>query len=235
MKGLILKEFYSVRFQLIMCLLLFMLPNFFLILIGITYDPAGENVFDGELLTALAAMMSFISIVCCSSFMVNNISEDVSCGWIKLTGTMPVSARKISAAKIISAMLLIAGLTAISLAVNLIAASGKGCNTEIMIAAPICSGLFQIGVLAPVFPAALKFGSRTVTPLYFGFLLLFAAVIGIACVIMLKIGSIAYISWGFYGSVASCVRWVFYGLIPLVTAVSVALSLTISTNRLSYM
>lgn len=221
LKGLILKEFYSVRFQLIMCLLIFLLPNFFLILIGITYDPSDANASDGVMLTAAAAIISFVSIVCCSSFMINNISEDVSCGWIKLTGTMPVSARKISAAKIISAMLLIAGLTAISLAVNLITASGKGCNTEIMIAAPICSGLFQIGVLAPVFPAALKFGSRTVTPLYFGFLLLFAAVIGIACVITLKIGSIAYI------------RWVFYGLIPLITAMSVTLSLTASTRKLS--
>lgn len=201
-----------------MCLLIFMLPNFFLILIGITYDPADANEFGG---TMLAAIVSFISIVCCSSFMINNISEDVSCGWIKLTGTMPVSARKISAAKIISAMLLIAGLTAISLAVNLITALGNGCNTEIMIAAPICSGIFQIGVLAPVFPAALKFGSRTVTPLYFGFLLLFAAVIGIVCAVMLKIGLIAYI------------RCLFYGLIPLMTAVSVTLSLTASTKKLS--
>lgn len=221
MKGLILKEFYSVRFQLILCLIIFILPNLLLIVMGVTFDPADAEVDDSAMLTAMAALMSFASILCCSSFMINNISEDVSCGWIKLTGTMPVSARKIAAAKIVSAALVVTGLTAISLTVNLIAASGNGCSTEIIIAAPICSGLFQIGVLAPIFPAALKFGSRSSTPFYFGFLLLFAALIAAACVIMLKIGDVSYM------------RWIFYGFIPLMTAVSVILSLMMSTKRLA--
>lgn len=220
LKGLILKDLYSVKFQIAVSILLFLIPNIELIAMAVT-DLEGNGETGREwFITACYVFVSFISIVISSSFFVNTVSEDVSCGWYKMARTMPITVRMISGGKILSSSVIIAILMLLSLSVNLFGISMGAGNAEILIAAPFCSALLQLTALSPVFPFALRFGAGKATPFYLCFLAVLAAALDGLSAVCLKCDT------------GELLRVIFYGGIPAAAAISVFLSVKFSKKIL---
>lgn len=211
MKGLIAKDWYIVRTQLILSFCIFLLPNIFLLLYFGGFDPAQEMT-DGLMPTLMSGMVSVFSILGCSSFMINTVNEDVTSGWTEYALTAPVSKRKLCAAKIINSIILTAVLSAVSFSVSLFAAEKCGIR-EIMTAVPVCAAFLQIAAISPVFPLAIRFGARKASAFYIFFLILAVGILAAACILLLNSEHIMRL------------RWVFYGGIPAIAAISVGLSL----------
>lgn len=206
-----IKDWYTVRTQLFLSFCIFLLPNLYLILSAATYDPPAD-LTAGLLPTLMAGIMSVSSIICCTSFMVNTVSEDVQCGWTKYVLTASVSRRRLCGAKILNSCILVAGLSLISFLINLFAAERCG-SKEIMLAAPICTAFFQFAVLSPVFPLAMRFGAKKATVFYIAFLILGIGILVTACVLLSKSGHIIYL------------RQIFYIGIPAFALISAVLSI----------
>lgn len=220
LKGLILKDIYSVKFQIFASILLFLFPNFLLFCFTIRYSEGTGEPGPEWFLTLIYAVISFSSIIIGSSFFINTVSEDVSCGWCKIAGTMPLTVRMICGSKILSSFFILALLTFLSLLMSLFGVFMGVGNAEILIAAPICTMFLQMTALSPVFPFALRFGSKTATPFYLCFLIVIAAILAAAAIASVKCG------------VWEALRTVFYGGIPAATVLSVFLSLRLSKKML---
>ncbi|MBD5115717.1 MAG: hypothetical protein HDT46_11080 [Ruminococcaceae bacterium] len=220
LKGLILKDLYSIKFQLIMGIMICAFPSFLLFCMTVGYAD-GEGLPNSEWFVTLCyVMVNYSTIAICSSVFVNTVSEDVSCGWLKMAGTMPLSPRMICLGKIASSAVVLVILTVVTSLCNVFGvAMGVG-NAEVLIATPICTMLLQMAVLSPVFPFALRFGGNKASPFYI------CVLIG-ATVLM---AAAIYIC--FENGVAEAVRIVFYGVVPAAAVVSVAGSVGCSRRML---
>lgn len=214
-----IKDWYITRTQLILSFCIFLLPNIMLIAYALNYNPAGDES-GGLFPTLVGAFTSVVSILGCSSFMINTVNEDVTSGWIRYALTTSASERKICLAKMLNCVILTFGLAGISLLFNLFAAARCG-NTEVMAAAPICTAFLQLSALCPVFPLAIRFGARKASMFYIGFLLIVVGVIFIAACL---------ISGTPYHKIPTELRVVFYGVIPLLAIISAGLSLGLGKN-----
>ena len=80
MKGLVLKDLYSVRLQIFLSVLTMILPN-----IAFTFLIGEEGVGLGEAETVCMVfffgLLNYINICLFSSFMLNTLDSDVNCGW----------------------------------------------------------------------------------------------------------------------------------------------------------
>lgn len=178
LKGLILKDIYCVKFQLIAALLLTLFPNIMLMLGG-----GGMAISEGSFLSpdeamlmgvCMYGMVNYITVTVFSSFLLNTLEDDANSGWAKMQRTMPVSGTQIVGGKIIATLLIIAGLTMVSLIFNILGVLLFEMPAEVMTALPICCGLLQIVTLCPVFPISMKIGTKYTTVLYVGFVVLIA-------------------------------------------------------------
>lgn len=212
MKGLILKDLYSVKHQITLGVLLCIFPSFLLFCMTLGYAN-GDGKEGGEWFVSLCfALVNYCTITLCSSFCVNTVCEDASCGWLKLVGTMPITPKTICLSKIFSSLIVLIILTLVTALPNIFAlAKGVG-SPEVLIAAPVCSMLLQIAVMSPVFPFAIRFGGKKTSPFY------------IIVLLVLIIALTAAIILSFRFKTPNALRVIFYAGIPLAAAASVVLS-----------
>ncbi len=179
LKGLILKDIYSIRVQLILAFLLTLLPNIMLMLAG-----GGMAVSDGDFLSheeatlvsvCIYGIINYITVTVFSSLLLNTLDGDAASGWAKMQRTMPVSGTQIIGGKIIATLLIIGWLTVVSLIFNLLGVLIFEMPFEVMAALPVCCGLLQIVTLCPVFPLSMKLGIKYSTAIYIGMVVIIAA------------------------------------------------------------
>ena len=211
MKGLVLKDIYTVRFQVAAALMIMLFPN----IVALFLD-SGSNMpkqMSDLIMLFIHGSLNFINICIFSSFVLNTLEDDVNSGWHDIVSTFPVSRRVITGAKLVSSGMIVALLTVVSLVFNVIACIKNGLPAEPMIAVPICIGVIQMGVLCPVFPLARRFGTKRAGAIY----LALEIIITIAAVVLMAVLLDS-------GNASVLMRVVFYAAAPLAAGISVWLS-----------
>jgi len=212
MKGLVLKDLFGVRFQVLGALALMLFPSLMLILMGGGMS-TNERADITEISVLLYGIVNYVSITLCSSFFVNTLGYDERSGWSKIQRTMPLSGGKIIGAKFLSMGLVLAALTSLSLIINVINALLFKIPLEPMITMPLCMCMVQAIALSPTFTLGYRFGAKTTSAAYIGFMVLLAAAM-IAVVFMLFMGDIGI----------TALRIISYAGLPALTAAVVAVS-----------
>lgn len=212
MKGLVLKDLFGVRFQVLGALALILFPSLMLILMGGGMS-TNERADLTEISVLLYGIVNYVSITLCSSFFVNTLGYDERSGWSKIQRTMPLSGGKIIGAKFLSMGLVLAALTSLSLIINVINALLFKIPLEPMITMPLCMCMVQAIALSPTFTLGYRFGAKTTSAAYIGFMVLLAAAM-IAVVFMLFMGDIGI----------TALRIISYAGLPALTAAVVAVS-----------
>lgn len=212
MKGLVLKDIFGVRFQILGAVAVMLLPLLMLILSGGAMAVDEETNVPAEIYV-IYGIVNYISITLCSSFLVNTLGFDERSGWSKIQRTMPLSGGKIIGAKFLSMGLVLAALTSLSLIINVINALLFKIPLEPMITMPLCMCMVQAIALSPTFTLGYRFGAKTTSAAYIGFMVLLAAAM-IAVVFMLFMGDIGI----------TALRIISYAGLPALTAAVVAVS-----------
>lgn len=212
MKGLILKDIYTVRFQLIVSLLIMLIPNLAdSILAADSISDSGDIGLIPVIFLFGAA--NFICISLFSSFILNTLNDDVNSGWCKIVRTMPVSSGQAVAAKFAASAVVVGITTAVSLIFNIVGIIVQGLPAEPLIMLPVCLAVLQTAVLSPVFPLAMKLGTRSTSLIYMFTLVILLS--GAVTALYLALIS---------GNSLVLLRVIFYGGLPVLAAVSVILS-----------
>ena len=219
MKGLILKDLYSIRFNLVMALLISLFPNLALILAG-----GGMAVGTPDYMKVLSVIpygiLNYLVITTFSSFVLNTLDSDKDCGWAKLVRSMPVSGGAIIGAKLISTYIVIGIMTLVSLAFNSLGIILFGMDTELMLALPICVGLLQVITLSPTFMLANRIGTKYTTAIY------------LALVILIACAAVPVMVTGLCGDVsAAFLRITFYVGLPILAAAVAVLSYIVGKKQ----
>ncbi len=170
MKGLILKDIYGCRFQIICGFAIMLYPMIILSLAGGGMFVAGDG--DSDFVKSIVGiivygMINYISIVICSSFYLNTLSYDEKSGWTKMQRAMPLTGGQIIGGKFLGVGAVVGTLTSISLAFNLFSAIIYEMPFEPMIAMPLCIGLLETMTLLPVIVLGYRFGAKSVTWVYY--------------------------------------------------------------------
>ncbi len=217
MKGLVLKDIYGVKFQILGALAVMLFPALGLILLG-----GGMFVGDGEMaaggvgsMIALLpiGIMNYVSITLCSSFLLNTLGYDEKSGWSKMQRTMPLTGGQIVGAKFCAMGLVLGMLTLMSLIVNLLVTVLFRMPPEPMIALPFVMCMLQIVALSPTFALGYRFGSRATSAVYIGFMVL-TATAGIWLTFLIFGGDLS----------AAALRVICYAAIPVIAAAVAAAS-----------
>ena len=205
MKGLIKKDFYLIRFQLIGALIGMLLLGYlcFSVASGRNFETATGYVMR----IVLPTLIDYVVIVIGSSFFLNTIAEDLRCGWVKLQRAMPVSEKQAVGAKLISTYILIGALVLFSALFNLLFWATYGGTLELVLTIPLCIGLFQVVSLSPVFPLGQRYGVNLAQTLYIVLEILVTIVASIAMFPALS-GDISL----------TALRTAFYVALPLLAA-----------------
>lgn len=219
MKGLILKDFYLIRFQLIIASVGALLMAY------LCYSGAPSTGLDSSLgyvsRILIPAMFDYIVIVIGSSFFLNTIAADFSSGWVMQQRTLPVSDRQAIGAKLISTYILIGALALFTLGFNLVFRLSYGGTLEIMIAVPLCVGLIQVITLSPVFPLGQRYGIKSANTVYLLMEILMAIIAAFTMFPALS-EEIPIIA----------LRIAFYAVLPLLAVISGAVSFAVSKSLL---
>ena len=205
MKGLILKDLYGVKFQIIGAFLLMLLP--------IVITTFGERTGVTESIVIPNGLLNYVVITTCSSFLLNTLDFDERSGWSKMQRGMPLSGGKISGAKFLPMGLVLAALTRRFLAGNIVGVFVHGLPIEPAVALPLCLCMTQTMALSPTFAFGYRFGSKATTAAYIGIEIVLAAAM-ICLLLMIFVGSIG----------AAALRVIAYAGLPFLTAAVVAVS-----------
>lgn len=181
LKGLVLKDIYSVRFQIIIALMIMLLPN--IAALFFTADDPASNAMSDLIMIFLHSALNYVNICIFSSFVLNTLDDEANSGWHNIVRTFPVSRGAITGAKFVSSGIIVAVLTAVSLVFNVIACVKNGLPAEPMITVPLCIGVVQMGILCPAFPLAQKFGTKRTHAIYLALEILAA----VAAVVLLAV------------------------------------------------
>ncbi len=210
MKGLILKDIYGCRFQIIGGFAIMLFPMIVMSLAGggMAVADEGNNYLRSIAIVVFYGTINYMSIVICSSFYLNTLSYDEKSGWTKMQRAMPLTGGQIIGGKFLGVGAVVGTLTLISLAFNLFSAINYEMPFEPMIAMPLCIGLLEIMTLLPVIVLGYRFGAKSVTWLYY-------IVMGI-----IAAGTIALAAAFLVGDItAAAMRIIAYGGIPALFAV----------------
>ena len=221
MKGLILKDFYLIRFQLVVAAIGALLVAY---LCYSGAPAAGINSPLGYVFRIIIpAMFDYVVIVIGSSFFLNTIAEDFNSGWVMQQRTLPVSDRQAIGAKLISTYILIGALALFAIGFNLVFWFSYGGTLEIMLAAPLCVGLIQVITLSPVFPLGQRYGMKSANTVYLLLEILMAtiAVFTMFPTLSKEIPLMA-------------LRVAFYAVLPLLAVTSGAVSFAASKSLLHF-
>ena len=224
MKGLILKDLYTIRTQIIVGAIICLYPAVLFHLglanmIGEMGNPNGE-----PLLSFITLLISYCFIVPFSSFLLNTMKSDYESGWLKIQRTMPLNAGEAIGSKLICTGIVISCFALLALIVNvicLIRAPGVFI-TEILIAGPICIGLLQIIAVAPCFPLGMKIGVRKTDGLYLTFVIL-------AAIILIIFGFAAFSN----EIPIPTIRIICYGVLPAAAALVTFISYKAGKNQIA--
>lgn len=212
MKGLVLKDLYSVRLQIFLSVLTMILPN-----IAFTFLIGEEGVGLGEAETVFMVFffgsLNYINICLFSSFMLNTLDSDVNCGWSRIVRTFPVSGNTMVMAKFAATGLVLAILTGISLIFNIVGSFVNSLPLEPLIAIPVCIGFLQAAVLFPIFPFAMAHGTKCTSALYIVVEILMVSLAAFGIINIMKLEN-----WGII------LRCVFYAGSVILAAVSAVIS-----------
>ena len=161
LKGLILKDFYRIRFQMILAFAVMLFPN---MLFGPVFvEMFGSfDVNDTHLGAVLVSILiNYISIILCSLFISNNTDDNIKSGWSKIQLTMPLSAGEIIGGGLISSGLALALTAVFIIFCNLVCIILFGLPIEPMITGPVILALLQmiplsVSVVSGYFLGSLK-------------------------------------------------------------------------------
>jgi len=224
MKGLILKDLYTIKTQIIVGAIICLYPAvlFHLGLANMTAEMGNPN---GEpLLSFITLLISYCFIVPFSSFLLNTMKSDYESGWLKIQRTMPLNAGEAIGSKLVCTGIVIGCFTLFALIVNviLIIREPETFITEVVIAGPICIGLLQVIAIAPCFPLGMKIGVKKTDGLYLTFVILTA--------IILVIFGFAAFSNEFS---ATTIRIICYGILPAAAALVTFVSYKAGKNQIA--
>lgn len=206
MKGLILKDIYNVRFQIIGGLLLLLPPCIEMLIAGKVSGTASDD-FSGLLGLLIYGMINYLIITVCSSFFLNTISNDIKSGWAKMQLTMPVSHKEIIGGKLAATGIILGLLTIFTLISNILGVIFFDRSLELMITMPIVLALLQMAVLSVTIVLGYRLRGN-ITAVYIIVILIIAA--GIFALI-----------YGFFTNIisVSAIRWIAYGGVSLLSAI----------------
>ena len=216
MKGLILKDVYTIKTQIIVGAIICLYPAvlFHLGLANMTAEMGNPN---GEpLLSFITLLISYCFIVPFSSFLLNTVKSDYESGWLKIQRTMPLNAEEAIGSKLVCTGIVIGCFTLFALIVNviLIIREPETFITEVVIAGPICIGLLQIIAVAPCFPLGMKIGVKKTDGLYLTFVILTAIILVIfgfaAFSNEIPVPTIRIICYGILPAAAALVTFISY-------------------------
>lgn len=213
MKGLVIKELYCTRFQLILALLLALPMNLLLLLAGggMMVNMVGTTM---EIMAYVPyGITNFITITCFSSLILNTLKDDVATGWATMQLTMPMSRATIAASKLLGCTVLVLILMLICYIQNVGALLLFGGSVEIMLMMPAVFGMMSLISLFLSYPLALRFGTKLVDILSLLFILAMSVVLTVVIFII-----------GDNGIPASALRIVFYAVLPVLTALAAFVS-----------
>ncbi|MDE6724590.1 MAG: ABC-2 transporter permease, partial [Ruminiclostridium sp.] len=145
MKGLILKDIYNVRIQILLGMVLLVLM-YVLIWLSKFYNKEALGLI-GVLDYSL---INYLTITVCSTFLLNTLSDDIKSGWAKMQLTMPVSDKEIIGGKLIAAGITVIALMLFSLLCNILGIVFYDLPLEPMIMMPVIMALLQMAVLSAV-------------------------------------------------------------------------------------
>lgn len=214
MKGLILKDIYSVRFQILGGIAIMLLPNLLLVLAG--GDLSGEEGMSvGVLNIVVYGGINYITVTLCSSFMLNTLEFDEKSGWARIQRAMPVTDGQIIAGKLIAMGAVLGILTGLSLICNSFGIVVFGISAEPLIAMPLIAALLQGITLSVCFAVGYRYGSRCTLIVY-----IIVELIVVAGIALLLIGLIQE-------KISDVMlRAIVYGAVPAFTAAVTALCFT---------
>ena len=224
MKGLILKDLYTIKTQIIVGTIICLYPAV-LLNIGL------ENMDDGApfytanyLLSFTLLLISYCFIVPFSSFLLNTMKSDYESGWLKIQRTMPLNAGEAIGSKLICTGIVIGCFTLFALIVNviLLIREPEAFITEVVIAGPICIGLLQIIAVSPCFPLGMKIGVKKTDGLYLTFVILTG-------IILIIFGFAAFSN----DISTTAIRIICYGVLPAVAVLTVFISYKAGKNQIT--
>lgn len=214
MRGLILKDLYGCRFQIIGAFLIMLLPMLIFGLAGggMAVDGRENDKLPEGISFILYGTANYVSIVICSSFYLNTLKYDETCGWTKIQRAMPLSGGQIVGGKFLGAALTVGILTLMSVGFNALSAFVFEINYEPMIVIPICLGLLELVIMLPAVVVGYRFGSKTVSAVYILLLVIIsAAVIAVTALFMnshIEIRTIRLIVYTIVPALAAAVTFV---------------------------
>ena len=203
MKGLILKDIYNVRIQILLGMVLLVL------IYVIIWLSKFFNKEDLGLIGVLDyGLINYLTITVCSTFLLNTLSDDIKSGWAKLQLTMPVSDKEIIGGKIIAEGIIIIALMLFSLFCNIFGIVIYALPSELMIMMPVILALLQMAVLSAVTVIGYRIHGK-VMAVYIAIMLMTAGIIAVPIIGFLN-----------YEISVSALRLIFYAIIsPLLLAV----------------
>lgn len=213
MKGLVLKDIFGVRFQILGAMAIMLYPSVLIFLAGGGMLVDEETNVPLEIPVIMYGIVNYVSITICSSFLLNTLGFDERSGWTKIQRTMPLTGGKIIGAKFLTMGLVLAVLTLISLILNVISALLFGVPLEPMITMPLCMCMVQTITLSPTFTLGYRFGAKATSAAYICIMVTLAAAMT-AIVFMVFMGDIG----------TTMLRVIGYAIMPALTAAVVAVS-----------
>lgn len=214
MKGLVLKDLYETRFQIIMGLIMALF--IWVMLVVSFYNDGFDTSTESESLVSSFAvvLVDYTVISVFTTSVKSTLNSDVAGGWADIRQTMPVTNSGIIMSKIISTAVTIVIYMLLCLvggAVLLL--SGFNLNAEVIIAFPVCISLLQMIALVPVYPLSFKFGAKTANAFFTAFMLITAAVLTV------------FAFAAFSNDISPfAIRLLAYGALPCAAAVTVFVS-----------
>lgn len=211
MKGLILKDLYGCRFQIIGGFALMLFPMLITMLFGagiVVADTQDPDPMQLMISIILYGTVNYMSIVVSSSFYINTLSYDEKSGWTKMQRAMPLTGGQIIGAKFLGTGAVVGSMTLISLGFNLFCAIVFRLPFEPMTAMPLCIGLAEFITLLPAMVLGYRFGAKSVAWVYFAVMAVMAAVL-IVLTALFFIGDIS----------ANFLRITGYGVLPALAVI----------------
>lgn len=145
MKGLILKDIYNVRIQIMLGMSLIII-----LYIVIWLSKFSNEVIAGIMGVLDYGLINYLTITVCSTFLLNTVSDDIKSGWAKMQLTMPVSDKEIIGGKLIATGIIVIALMLFSLLCNIFGIVIYALPSEPMIMMPVILALLQMAVLSVV-------------------------------------------------------------------------------------
>ncbi len=145
MKGLILKDIYNVRIQIMLGMALIIL-----LYIVIWLSKFSNEEIEGLMGVLDYGLINYLTITVCSTFLLNTVSDDIKSGWAKMQLTMPVSDKEIIGGKLVATGIIVIALMLFSLLCNIFGIVIYALPPEPMIMMPVILALLQMAVLSAV-------------------------------------------------------------------------------------